>query len=178
MIAIVGDSITYGQHLEDRGQAWPYLLTGIDRHVAGVPGDTTRLALERFPADVQSREPQAVIIQFGHNDANRWDTDRGLPRVSRAAYMANLVEMIDRCEAFDAKPYLCTLTPSYRSAQHAEDVYEYDQALRDVAAMKIVSLIDVRDTFGLDPELVMADGLHLTPMGHQVYAATVMAALR
>lgn len=178
MIVCIGDSITAGQHVT-ADKAWPNLLDIKEVIPAGVPGDTTRLGLERFPRDVQQVAPEAVIIQFGHNDANRWDTDRGLPRVSLAAYKANLVEMVERCRAFDAKPYLVSLTPSFRSKQHGEDCWYYDRMLRRVADEEDVALIDVWPAFVLDPHpLLMEDGLHLSPLGHRAYASVVEEALR
>jgi len=183
MVIALGDSITAGQHLAAGEKAWPALIKGHDVVAAGVPSDTTRLGLERFPQDVQAKGPEAVVIQFGHNDANRWDTDRGLPRVSQAAFAANLAEMVARCRAFGAVPFLCTLTPSTRSQQHAEDVERYDRILRGVA--EAVWLIDVRRLFWLlstftpqvNENLLLDDGLHLSPAGHRVYAAAVQGAL-
>jgi lysophospholipase L1-like esterase len=182
MIVCIGDSITYGQHLDNVTLAWPYLLpAGKVSLIAGVPGDTTRLALERFPEDVQDFCPATVIIQFGHNDANRWQTDHGLQRVSPRAFRANLEEMIERCRAFGSRPLLCTLTPSRRSAQHAEDVARYDRLIRRVADEEGVTLIDVRSAFLPDmetePPLLMEDGLHLTEVGHRVYAGIVQQVL-
>jgi len=174
VIVCIGDSITYGQHLNP-WLAWPNYLD--DTIAQGVPGDTTRLGLERFPLDVQQYEPTHVVIQFGHNDANRWQTDRGLPRVSPEAYRANLFEMIDRSRAFGARPFLCTLTPTFRSAQHAEDCATYNEILRLVAFESEVTLVDVRAAFGDDRTLLMEDGLHLTEQGHLVYADTVRKAL-
>jgi lysophospholipase L1-like esterase len=179
MIVCIGDSITYGQHLTDRTKPWPRLLKD-DVISVGVPGDTTRLGLERFPKDVQAYEPDTVIIQFGHNDCNRWDTDRGLPRVSDRAFMANLEEMIDRCRVFGAKPHLCTMTPSLRSDQHHEDVERYNEIIRQVAETSMVPLIEVWATFlayGAYADLLMKDGLHLTELGHVIYAQVVQAVL-
>lgn len=175
-IVAIGDSITYGQHLDDPAKAWPRLLRGRIVISAGMPGDTTRLGLERFPSLVQDAGPDAVVIQYGHNDCNRWETDRGLPRVSGRAFMANLEEMIERCRVFGAHPFLCSLTPSYRDATHAADVEEYDQMLRGVASIEIVPLIDVRVAF-TKREYVMGDGLHLTEAGHRTYAEVVQQAL-
>ena len=141
--------------------------------MAGVPGDTTRLALERFPRDVQSRSPDAVVIQFGHNDCNRWQTDRGLPRVSPDAFAANLAEMIARCEVFGAVPYLCSLTPSTRNSVHAEDTRQYDGILRRVAVARGARLIDLG---GFDERLLL-DGIHLSAEGHLRYAEIVQSAL-
>lgn len=176
MIVVIGDSIAYGQLLPDRSKAWPHLLRGWTISVSACPGDTTRIALERFPQFVQELEPAAVIIQFGHNDCNRWQTDRGLQRVSDRAFMANLEEMVDRCRAFGAMPFLCSLTPSYKSAIHASDTMAYDGIIREVAHVNMVSLIDVRLAF-TKREYVMEDGLHLTELGHTVYAEVVQQAL-
>ncbi len=173
MIVCIGDSITVGQHLDPPDVPWPVQLNGERVIVAAVPGDTTRLGLERFPRDVQIHEPDVVVIQFGHNDCNRWETDRGLPRVSPEAYAANLAEMIDRCRAFGAVPYLCTLTPSTRSEQHAKDVELYDVILREVAHRNGVPVIDVRAAFLSSKESLLIDGLHLSGEGHRLYARTV-----
>jgi lysophospholipase L1-like esterase len=177
MVVAIGDSITFGQYLAAGEKAWPALIEGHDVVAAGVPSDTTRLGLERFPTDVQARSPEVVVIQFGHNDCNRWATDRGLPRVSPPAFAANLGEMVDRCSAFGAVPFLCTMTPSTRSPQHAEDVEIYDRILRDVAADGFVELIDVRAVFGEDARLLLDDGLHLSPAGHHIYAGAVQRTL-
>lgn len=172
-VACMGDSITAGQHLDHGVAAWPAHLPGVTAYAKGVPGDTTRLGLERFPRDVQALEPDIVIIQFGHNDANRWQTDRGLPRVSLDGFVANLDEMIARCQAFSAAVILCTLTPSYRSPLHAADCRWYDAALRNLASRRPVRLADVS---GLD-ESHMLDGLHLNGEGQRAYAAIVAGLL-
>lgn len=172
-IVCVGDSITAGQHLDEGYAPWPSHIEG-EVYAKGVPGDTTRMGLERFPRDVQSLLPDVVVIQFGHNDANRWESDRGLPRVSQRAYEANLIEMVQRVRAFDAIPYLCTLTPTYRSARHAEDCLFYDGILRDVAKGLGVRLLDVRPVI---EEVHLLDGLHLTFDGHLRYAGVVGAGL-
>jgi len=179
VIVAFGDSITAGQHLADSAKAWPRLLRAQAILVMGVPGDTTRLALERFPRDVQAIDPDIAILQFGHNDCNRWETDHGLPRVSQRAFTANLIEMIDRCRVFEIKPMLCTLTPSYRSEQHARDVAGYDQIVRWVAKDEFVPLIDVREAFEANPDegFLMEDGLHLTEFGHAAYAEVVQQTL-
>lgn len=175
-VVCLGDSITFGQHL-DRDLAWPSLLRGYEVTNAGVPGDTTRLGLERFPRQVQVPMPDAVIIQFGHNDANRWDTDRGLTRVYDRGFTANLEEMIFRSQAFDIVPFLVTMTPTRRSQRHAIDCGRYNNLIREVAAVTMTTLIDVRPAFFSADEYVMADGLHLTEAGHVAYAEVVQQAL-
>lgn len=175
MIVCIGDSITAGQYLPEGEKAWPALLQFYQVHAAGVPDDTTRLGLERFPRDVQKHEPEAVVIQFGHNDANRWLTDRNLPRVSEAAYRANVAEMVDRCRAFGAEPLLCTLITSRKSSRFSADLACYDESLREIAAEKGTRLIDVRASWAT--ELLMDDGVHPTQEGHRRFASIVQAAL-
>lgn len=179
-IVCIGDSITVGQHLIEGEKPWPFLLHGAEIIAHGVNGDTTRLALERFPCDVQQLEPDKVIIQFGHNDCNRWDTDRGLPRVARDAYQANLREMVRRCRQFDATPLLCTITPPDGSERYNQDVDRYNEALLVAAEVCDAELVDVRSAFLRVADrstLLLPDGLHLSPEGHQLYAATVQDAL-
>lgn len=176
-VVAMGDSVTYGQLLPEGERAWPAIVRRYEITVAAVPGDTTRLALERFPRDVQEAEPDAVIIQFGHNDANRWRSDRGLPRVSKDAYRANLAEMVDRCRAFGARPFLATITPTTRSDALAADCAIYDLVLREVAEQRGVPLIDVRSTFLTYGEGLLLDGLHLNRVGHQLYADSVQRTL-
>lgn len=177
-VVCIGDSITAGQLLEPHEAAWPALLLGVVAIAKGVPGDTTRLMLERFPRDVQSARPDFVVIQAGHNDANCWLTDMGLPRVSLPAFRANLEEMIVRSRTFGAEPILCALTPSYRSSAHESDCRIYEAALRDVAGRMEVRVADVRPAFsGPDVDGLYLDGLHLTAEGHRLYAAVVARAL-
>lgn len=177
MIVCIGDSLTVGQYLADDELPWPSLIIGHEIVAAGVNSDTTRLGLERFPRDVQQREPATVVIQFGHNDCNVWESDRGLHRVSPKAYAANLEEMVTRCRKFGAEPLLCTLTPSFRTERHAYDVEYYDDILRDVAWATGTALVDVRAVFLGRDDLLLDDRIHLNAEGHRLYAATVQTVL-
>jgi lysophospholipase L1-like esterase len=177
VIVCIGDSLTAGQFLPEGDQPWPSLITGYELIAAGVSGDTTRLGLERFPHDVQERKSQAVVIQFGHNDCNRWDSDKGLPRVSPTAYRANLQEMIQRCRAFGADPFLCSLTPSSKSERYQSDVSFYDGILRGVGMASGTPVIPVREAFMHRDDLFLPDGLHLNHYGHKLYAGVVQSAL-
>jgi lysophospholipase L1-like esterase len=170
----VGDSLTFGQHLEFGVEAWPARMDAIGR---GVCGETTRQALERFPRDVQEDPADVTVIQFGHNDCNRWESDGGLPRVSLEAFRANLSEMVARCRAFDTPPVLCTLTPALKTREYDRDLHYYNTEIRRVSHSLKVPLVDVRQAFadGDLSELLMDDGLHLTEAGHDVYAASVSA---
>src|ERR1700726_3106133 len=108
----MGDSITFGQYI-DPALRWTSLVERRLHEVLppdleirafnrGISGETTRMGLERFPPDIQDLEPAVLTIQFGLNDCNCWQSDRGLPRVSEGAFKANLIEMIERARAFGA----------------------------------------------------------------------------
>jgi lysophospholipase L1-like esterase len=170
MIVCIGDSVTAAQYVEPE-LGWVSLLgfTG-----AGVPGDTTRLGLERFHRDVQVLEPERVLIQFGHNDANRWQSDRGLPRVSLAAYRANLVEMIERARTFGGLPLLLGMTRPVRDLAYVADCERYDEAGLEVARETGTAWCPMWPHFAARHFL---DGLHLNPEGHRRYAERVASCL-
>jgi lysophospholipase L1-like esterase len=194
----VGDSITFGQHI-DPAVRWTSLVFDrlVDRYRgtdiaiesinSGVSGDTTRMGLERFPRDVQAYEAPIVTIQFGMNDCNCWATDRGLPRVSPAAFEANLQEMIDRVRNFGATHVLlATNHPSLRRTRlPSGETYEeanarYTTLIRKVAHAARVQLCDIRAAFeGFTDErleellLAPPDQLHLSEAGNLVYADSI-----
>ena len=199
----LGDSITFGQCL-DPALRWttlierrldevyrdsPVLIHSINR---GISGETTRMALERFPADVQNAYPDIVTIQYGLNDCNCWLTDRGLPRVSSAAFHANLVEMIMRAQRFGAKRIiLANNHPTLRhkamlSGERYEDANaRYCEITRQVATETGVILCDVRGAFAVYPprqleSLLMPypDQLHLSAEGNGVYADVIWPLVR
>jgi lysophospholipase L1-like esterase len=145
------------------------------------------MALERFPRDVQELEPDLLTLQFGLNDCNCWQTDRGLPRVSERAFQANLVEMIARGRRFGARRIiLSTNHPTVRfSGLPSGEQYEsanarYSQLVREVAAEEDVVLCDIRRAFERfsndkleDLLLPYPDQLHLSPAGNEVYADAI-----
>ena len=163
-----------------------YLATPVNFHILtrGVSGETTRQGLERFPADVQQHRPDVMTLQFGLNDCNCWVTDGGLPRVSEAAYRANLIEMVTRAQHFGARRIiLSTNHPTLRrkillSGESLEDRRRrYNEHVREVAALTGVELCDIEAAFaGYDDaslsELLLPypDLLHLSAAGHRCYA--------
>ena len=195
--AFFGDSICVGQGVSPHKTWAARLSLQVEAELAkagrrvcvlnpSINGDTTRRALERIAFDIQAAGVDAILVQFGLNDANRWESDRGLPRVSEAAFAANLEEIVARARAFGAGPVLLnTNHPTTRDQQnypHFPATYEdgnrrYNQIIRDVAARdgKIV-LTDIEAAFlerirmGAPlASLLLADGLHLSEAGHDIY---------
>ncbi len=205
-----GDSICFGQGISLH-KGWvaristELSLLGTQHHRdvvvvnSSVSGNTTRQALERMPYDIQSQNPDALIVQFGMNDCNYWETDKGHPRVSPNAFSANLEEIIDRAITFGAKKlFLHTNHPSGRNSTpmaHTHVTYQesnrrYNQVIRKVAetSSKVVVLTDVEFEFekyiNLDKEKLRSlllpdpDLLHLSELGHELYFKTVYPVIR
>lgn len=200
-IVFMGDSITEGQYVH-HSLRWTEIVARklrasvgaeIDADALhffnrGISGETTRQGLERFPRDVQVLGPRVMTLQFGLNDCNCWDSDRGLPRVSEAAYRANILEMIRRARAFGAAHIiLSTNHPTLRlrslaSGESLEDRRKiYNSIVRDVARESKVTLCDIDAVFsGLDRAelgsmlLAEPDVLHLSALGHERYATAIL----
>lgn len=175
----VGDSITAGQYVEF-GEAWPHRLpiSIVHRELRfASSGRTTRIALEHFPAVQRWIMPGDVVcLQFGFNDANRWDTDRGLPRVSRQAFRWNLWEMADRAYRFGAGAVIFLTTfQTGRSERYNETLEAYDDEIFEAAIVADATVCDIRRE--LPDGLLQADGLHLTAEGHREYARIVTPAV-
>lgn len=154
---------------------------------SSVNGRTTRQALEDMPYHIQSHSNDIVIVQFGLNDCNYWQSDKGLPRVSKAAFVGNLNEIIDRCLAFGAYRVLVnTNHPTSRtgvvmegtSLTYEDSNSEYNVAIRDVCGERgpEVAFQDIEDHFNIRiaageklVDLLIDDGLHLSARGHEIY---------
>ena len=197
-----GDSICFGQGVSLHKGWIPRISaqlseisekTGRDILVVNtsVNGRTTRQALENMPYEVQSHNPDILLVQFGMNDCNYWETDRGNPRVSHKAFAANLEEIISRAFSFGAKKvFLNTNHPTTRTSEklpHTNLTYQqsneaYNRIIREVATSygQKVILNDVEQAFKEKisagrsaSDFVLSDRLHLSEEGHDLYFETV-----
>ena len=172
----------------------PMPLIGIN---SSINGNTTRMALLRIGSDVQQYRPELVMVQFGLNDANFWITDNGLPRVSRGAFRENLIEIVDRCFACGARRVIlntnhlprlngpCEIKKSNLSPMSYRDHAKlYNEEIRNAASkydISDVSVIDIEKIFeskiaisNYDDDFMLADGVHLSNKGHDIYANAVI----
>lgn len=203
-----GDSICFGQGISIH-KGWVTRISaslsdlGVEYHrdivVINVShsGNTTRQALERMPYDVQSQNPDALIVQFGLNDCNYWETDHGNPRVSPKAFAANLEEIITRAYTFGAKkvflhtnhPTLRDHTPMHHTAlTYQQENEHYNRLIRDVAKKQDdrVTLVDIESVFITNAngkrdclkELLLPDQLHLSEQGHDLYYESAYPVIR
>jgi len=193
-----GDSICVGQGVSIYNGWVTRLARDIDAWVkdygyeglvtnASVNGRTTRQALEDMPYQVQSHGADVLLFQFGLNDCNYWASDKGVPRVSRAAFIANLQEIIERGRRSGARAFVLNNNhPTSRtdiilpntSITYEDSNRSYNQAVRDIAhtAGADVFFIDVEKVFleelkkgGCASDFLLEDGLHLGARGHALY---------
>lgn len=205
-IFLFGDSICFGQLISGHktwAAAFARLLEArntknIDFLVqnAGVNGNTTRQALERLYYEVLTHKPDYVLIQFGMNDCNYWETDAGLPRVSREAFKANLIEILDKCKLSGVKHcFLSTNHPSNKGAfshttevtyDESNSIYNhiirnlYNEICSDAASITLLdneriwrAHLSENTDASLD-DLLLEDGVHLSDHGHRLYEKTTV----
>ncbi len=152
---------------------------------AGIGGNTSADGLARFERDVAANDPDFVTIAFGTNDFVRLSGTQ--PKVSLPNFKKNIETIVDKVEALDAVPVLFT-APYVREDAYPGDygqggitaaLDEYNAVIREVAAAKAVDLVDMRKMCA-DYELsefLVADGVHLSDVGRDAYAATLTAYL-
>lgn len=196
-----GDSICVGQHVSIHRGWVPRISAhladlgaerGCDIVVtnASANGRITRQAIESMPYEIQSAEPEIVIVQFGMNDCNHWATDRGLPRVSEKAFAANLEEIVARARHFGARRVLLNtnhptaldtaplphskITYQDSNARYNAIIREVARSLGDAVVLNDIEAVFHRVTGGSRErlgELIMPapDLLHLSERGHDLY---------
>lgn len=166
-LVVLGDSIAFGQWV-NRG--WVSIVAQRNELVVNlsVPGDTTRLALERYP-EVRGYAPDTLLIALGLNDCNVWDTD-GVPRVGPEAFAANLDDLLAR-----ATTYRVILQTNHRTSKATDydaRALQYNEIIRRTAWLRGVECSDIEDE-----DIPTLDGIHPTPEGHERIAARVSALL-
>lgn len=203
-IYFFGDSIAFGQgvticdtwvcktaqYLKDyykqRGETKETIVNNMS-----INGNTTRMALERMPFDIQSKEIDILIVEFGMNDCNYWETDCGCSRVSPMAFEANLEEIIKRARIFHAKNVLLLTNhvsgKDSEAMPHTTITYQqnnekYNEIIRRVASKNsgYVHLADMEKYFKeeinksdmpekLIKDYLLPDLIHLSSLGHEMY---------
>lgn len=190
-----GDSISFGQGISvdltwvNRIAQELHQQYGRDKITVintSINGNTTRMALERMPYDIQSHDVDVLLVGFGMNDCNYWVTDKGVPRVSPNAFRANLEEIVNRAFHFGAKKVvLRTNHPSPRTdymtntdITYGESNHFYNEIIREVAkGDSRITFVDVEQEFDRYikehhvrlEELTLPDGVYLSLLGHDVY---------
>ena len=156
---ILSDSTGVGQHVTLH-KTWAvmlseylegrYIVQNLSRN-----GETSRQALERLVPDVLRYNPAIVYVQYGTNDANKWDTDRGDARNLPLEFRSNIASIIKRCHTFQARVIL--------GNNHTE---AYNYLIEQVNADYFVDHSKYEDC-------TLPDGIHLNERGHRLYFESI-----
>ncbi len=189
ILVCLGDSIT--QSGKDGGWTDEMQAQLGSRHVvinAGVGGDTTAMALDRYARDVIPHQPQIVIVEFGLNDCYV-PLERQIARVSLQEYARNLREIVRLAQSQKAVPVIIVNHDVQTGAQHhlqgnerslEENVAPYNAMSRLIAQENNLQTIDFPAL--LSPEeariLLSDDKVHLSEAGQAIYASRVLDGVR
>ncbi|MEZ0275743.1 MAG: exo-alpha-sialidase, partial [Roseimicrobium sp.] len=165
---------------------------------AGIGGNTTSVARQRFERDVLSHKPKLVILQFGINDSavDVWKSPPATePRVKLERYVENLEYFIQTLKTGGAKVILMGPNP-LRWTPKLKEMYgkppydpenpegfngllvKYSDAAATVARKMEVPFIDVQKAYrdhaqknGIEIEKLLPDGMHPGDDGHGIVAS-------
>lgn len=159
-IVILGDSLSaaYGMEIS---QSWPSLLqqrlieNGYAHRVfnSSIAGDTTQGGATRLPRLLDKNQPEVVILELGGNDGLR-----GLPIEVTGN---NLSSMIEQSQSAGASIILSEMRipPNY-GRTYTEKFNTLYTTLADKYGVSLLPFL--LDDIALEPDLMMADGIHPT----------------
>jgi len=189
-VVIFGDSGVYGHDLPQHLTWARRIQERLPAHywVSGQNGETTQLALDRFRLNAIVPNPDVLILQYGHNDANCWKSDGGNNRVHVDAYQANLRHMIlwarnaSGADVIVIVPYRPPRQEVMLNGKTLGDTIAdgYEQACASLQS--VATIIWPQDKLVKhDPDKVFypePDARHLTRPGHTVMLDAVARALK
>lgn len=167
---------------------------------AGVGGNRSSQLLKRLNRDVLAHQPSVVILMVGTNDRLN---SGGFITVEN--YRKNVITLIDKIQAADAKVVLITPPPcipellfnrhdskKYADQSPNERMQEVRTILLTIAKQKHIPIIDfhqylIQNKIADDKKTSVLrniantgikDGVHLTPQGYQLLAKLVAQKLK
>jgi len=186
-VACVGDSITFGERIEDRernsypaqlavllGDRWQVRNFGVNGATALKKGNYPYWNTQEF-RDALAFRPQVVIINLGTNDArpHNWKY--------KDDYVRDYIALIESFQALESKPaiWLCNLAPARtgkRVGFYKVIQGEVMQRLNEIARRTGLPVIDLNSALRARKEL-FADAVHPNERGAKVMAETIYFAL-
>lgn len=158
-------------------------------HNAGIGGNTTALALDRFHTDVLPFLPAMVLIEFGINDSFvNLHTKQN--RVTISEFKRKLKEIIRLIHVAGGScvllvNHLLNDAKSYKQGNGkslSANLKPYNKFICELAAKDELAIIDIELAMrknNVDLEKILQDdGVHLSTHGMQIYAEFVWTELR
>lgn len=165
-IVFMGDSITEFWKVNDSNF---FDNTNVNR---GISGQTTSQMVLRFPQDVISLKPKAVIILAGINDI----AENSGP-ISNEGILENIISMTELAKANNIKVVLCSILPANRfnwnpKISPANRVIELNKMIQSYATKNNIIYVDyysqmVDNENGLQKRYG-EDGVHPNKEGYSV----------
>lgn len=149
----------------------------------GVNGDTSRLVFNRLNYDVLSKSPAYVMLQFGLNDCNRWETESNYERVIPNSFKSNIEELLIKIHQKKPKKiFILTNHPTLLEKFYDIRNKEYNEIIREIFyqlkdKIESLNLIDIErewfqridnSEFKLN-DLLIANGFHISKLGNEIY---------
>lgn len=159
-IICFGDSITFG-YGANPGEDYPAVLRGMVKLPvinAGIDGDTTIAALERLQADVLSKDPRLVIVEFCGNDF--------LKKIPKEETVKNLSLIIDRIQQSGAMVALVDISAGMF-------FMEYRGAFKKLAADKKAIFIPAVLNRLITSPAMKSDFFHPNGRGYKIVAQRI-----
>jgi acyl-CoA thioesterase I len=152
-IIAFGDSLVYGTGSTEGNDFVSVLSarTGIPIINAGIPGNTTKDALNRLSRDVLEQDPRVVIIVIGGNDFLR--------RVPKSETLANVRSIVEQVKATGARVILVGTSRLVYSSDYKDIAEE----------LEVLFVPHVLDPILQDKRL-MADAIHPNDEGYKLFA--------
>lgn len=164
-IICFGDSITFGYGVNP-GEDFPSILAKrLDAPVinAGIDGDTSIEAFRRLQADVLSREPLLVIVEFGGNDFLR-----NISVDTTAKIISDTVDSIQKTGAMVA----------IADISAGMFMREYRSTLREIAREKGAIFIPGLLSGIITNPSMKSDFLHPNASGYKLVAEKIFRAIK
>ncbi|MBE4948336.1 SGNH/GDSL hydrolase family protein [Chryseobacterium culicis] len=188
-----GDSITYGEYDGVFG-GWVDILKRYalqkfhegngDELILfnlGIGGETTEGLLKRMPHELNARnsaDGNIVFLSYGANDLAVKD---GVQIVNPEKFRNNMKEAVKQAKRFSSEIYLVSILPfsqkidgvvvSSGKKRVNEDVVNYNEILKNIAAEDALGYIDFYSAFLEDKEVLLsADGVHPNEKGYGMMA--------
>ena len=164
-IICFGDSITFGYGVNP-GEDYPSMLAkklNVPVINAGIDGDTSIEALRRLEADVLSRDPLLVIVEFGGNDFLR-----NVPLETTVRIMR---EIVDSAQKKGAMVAIADISAGMF-------MRDYRVALREVAKEKgAIFIPSILSGIITNPSM-KSDFLHPNVPGYKLVAENILRSIK
>ncbi len=189
-VVYLGGSITQGAgiNMSDGEKCWVQLVsdyftskypkTKVNNYNVGVGGTPSEFGLARLEADVMSKKPDVVFVEFAVNDQYG-----GTAETNHKNVIANMEGIVRNLMSMDSVPYIIFVyTTQYYNNTMYYDCSEWHQEVADNYGIPSIDLQPVVEKYlsdhtGSSITDVLGDNVHPNALGYKLYAEEIIAKL-